>query len=562
MSVTSGFFNSLNHDRLYNAEQMSSIFDGIINDGVYESIGDAFQVTPNSNVSNSVIVGSGRAWFDHTWTLNDAPFALDMGAPNLVLTRIDAVVIDVDRSDSVRKNSIIAVQGTPASDAQPPTMINTDRHTQYPVAYITRPPGDGGIIQTSQITYNVGKLVCPLVTGPLEVINSDNFFTQMNEDFDAFTDGLDEEFTIWFDGIKDLINDLNIGNINLVNSVDDVTIEWLTDSKKIQVKDRGITRNKLSFDLQTIIGVLDPSSWEYQDYYDYINSLTDASLEQTFTTQYLTSTVVSSWTATQISNLYDILKSDTSKDTLWNGVNWTEFSLPDFRNLTEKFGSSKYSSMIGKKVHLQMGSYGAHDFILIGMNHDTLSAGGTAFMTFQSEDIVTRQTFAFSGVNSATPYNQTPLATFVEGLINSFDAEVQTLIKEVNKTARYTDPIMPSQPLGMITSFNTRVWIATYNEIGLTVDKDYQDSIYDYWTNAHGSIGSSRPKNFNGSPSDWVVRNGLSDLGFNGTKYRGLTSDGDYRVDGHNVYYDFSEDARVSSNVLGNNAGIVPCFCI
>ena len=44
MSVTSGFFNSLNGDRRYNAEQMSSIFDGIINDGIFANIGTAFGV--------------------------------------------------------------------------------------------------------------------------------------------------------------------------------------------------------------------------------------------------------------------------------------------------------------------------------------------------------------------------------------------------------------------------------------------------------------------------------------------------------------------------------------
>ena len=46
MTVSSGFFNSVNHDRLYDAEQVSSIFDGIIEDGVCESIGEAFMVKP------------------------------------------------------------------------------------------------------------------------------------------------------------------------------------------------------------------------------------------------------------------------------------------------------------------------------------------------------------------------------------------------------------------------------------------------------------------------------------------------------------------------------------
>ena len=34
MSVTYGFYNSLNGDRRYDANQMSAIFDGLIIDGV------------------------------------------------------------------------------------------------------------------------------------------------------------------------------------------------------------------------------------------------------------------------------------------------------------------------------------------------------------------------------------------------------------------------------------------------------------------------------------------------------------------------------------------------
>ena len=40
MSLTGGFFNSKDHDRRYNAESISRLFDGIIEDGVYETYGD------------------------------------------------------------------------------------------------------------------------------------------------------------------------------------------------------------------------------------------------------------------------------------------------------------------------------------------------------------------------------------------------------------------------------------------------------------------------------------------------------------------------------------------
>ena len=76
MSVTSGFFNALNGDRKYNAEEMSSIFDGIIEDGVLQHVGTAMVVTAMDNMN--VYVGIGRAWFNHTWTSSTERVALEL----------------------------------------------------------------------------------------------------------------------------------------------------------------------------------------------------------------------------------------------------------------------------------------------------------------------------------------------------------------------------------------------------------------------------------------------------------------------------------------------------
>ena len=64
MAFTCGFFNSENGDRKYNAEQMSAIFDGIIADGVFTTIGDHMAVSAGTGMQ--VLVGTGKAWFDHT----------------------------------------------------------------------------------------------------------------------------------------------------------------------------------------------------------------------------------------------------------------------------------------------------------------------------------------------------------------------------------------------------------------------------------------------------------------------------------------------------------------
>lgn len=135
MSVTYGFYNSLNGDRKYNAEQVSSLFDGLIIDGVFASIGTAFAVKATTGIT--VNVGIGKAWFNHTWTLNDSILPLEAPEAEVLLDRIDAVVLEVDATESVRANSIKFVKGTPSSAPSNPTLTNEGTVHQYPLCYIS-----------------------------------------------------------------------------------------------------------------------------------------------------------------------------------------------------------------------------------------------------------------------------------------------------------------------------------------------------------------------------------------------------------------------------------------
>lgn len=185
MSVTSGFFNSLNGDRKYNAEQMSAIFDGIINDGVFASIGTAFGVTANST-DTELTVGIGRAWFNSAWVYNDSILPLTTEDSEVVLNRYDAVVIEIDHSDAGRTGSIKVVTGTPASTPSYPTMIHTAYVNQYPLAYIYRAAGST-IITQADVTNMIGTSSCPYITGILEVVNVDNLVAQWQGEWDVWS---------------------------------------------------------------------------------------------------------------------------------------------------------------------------------------------------------------------------------------------------------------------------------------------------------------------------------------------------------------------------------------
>ena len=133
MTVKYGFFNSSNGDRIYDAEDFSRFFDGIIFDGVYSAVGNRFYVEAASGMN--ITVDTGRAWFDHTWTFNDQKLALEVPAADTVYARYDAAIIEVNKDQ--RKNFIKIISGTPASNPAKPTLQKTDTITQYALAYIT-----------------------------------------------------------------------------------------------------------------------------------------------------------------------------------------------------------------------------------------------------------------------------------------------------------------------------------------------------------------------------------------------------------------------------------------
>lgn len=190
MSVTYGFYNALNHDRRYDAIQMSSIFDGIVRDGIFMSIGDCMVVKEEDGML--ITVGIGRAWFNHTWTLNDALLPLEVPQSEVILNRIDAVVLEVNAEQAVRANTIKIVKGTPASNPARPTLINTATVHQYPLAYISVRAGVTSIRQAN-ITNMVGTSATPYVTGILDTVNIDNLIAQWKDQWQEFFENQTED---------------------------------------------------------------------------------------------------------------------------------------------------------------------------------------------------------------------------------------------------------------------------------------------------------------------------------------------------------------------------------
>jgi len=196
MSVTSGFFNSLNGDRKYNTTSISELFDGVIEDGVFSTIGDQFIPKLPDDGGTSILISTGRAWFNNVWIKNDTILAVPSTDSHLILDRIDAVVFNVDTSEATREATIIYIEGVPSTSPTKPNLLNGEYVNQYPICYITRKSSVNTITQ-SNVENMVGGDECPFVVGAAVTTSVSDLTLQWKSQWDDWTDAEKIIFNNW-----------------------------------------------------------------------------------------------------------------------------------------------------------------------------------------------------------------------------------------------------------------------------------------------------------------------------------------------------------------------------
>lgn len=189
-----GFFNSVNGDRVYNADQMSAIFEGLITDGVYESVGNKCAVQPSSGMT--IQIASGRGWCKRHWFNNSTPYLMTLEASDVTLNRYVAVGVKADTSEGVRSVTPILKYGGYASKPTKPTPANTDTVKELFFAYVYIKAGATTITASDIEDVRGNSSLCGWVTGLIEQLSTTTLFTQ----WEAI-------FSEWFNGLVDRINE-------------------------------------------------------------------------------------------------------------------------------------------------------------------------------------------------------------------------------------------------------------------------------------------------------------------------------------------------------------------
>lgn len=216
MAIECGFFNSINGDRKYDADDFAKYFSTYFTDGILMYPSSNFQVLANGDMTVTVKIGMGTIKGRYIRNTEDMVKTIDIG--HTLLNRIDRAVLRFSRS--ARECTCEVVKGTESAIPVPTEPIRTDETFELVLADIYVPKACTKITQEN-ITDMRQSNLCGYSL-PVTRIDTATLFNQ-------FTD----QFNNWFGTIKGKLTEDQAGNLlTMINE----------SNKKIELMDKEIIR--------------------------------------------------------------------------------------------------------------------------------------------------------------------------------------------------------------------------------------------------------------------------------------------------------------------------------
>ena len=226
MSLTCGFYDSQENDRLYFNTDLSNFLEGLIEDGIYEFVDQHMIPEANVPANLSIKINAGRAWFNGTWTKITSPEVIsfsDEYAPDPITSRIDAICLTVNKTRPVRDNYIEIIKGTGVtSNPQKPVVTDESNIFRHVLAYVTIPAGCTAITQ-AQIENRVG-MDSARFSAPKwgNIPTTEEMVAQWQVQFDEFMDHIHETFD--YDAAGHLQTEIDSLNNDVGDIINDISV--------------------------------------------------------------------------------------------------------------------------------------------------------------------------------------------------------------------------------------------------------------------------------------------------------------------------------------------------
>lgn len=207
-NISSGFYDSVNGDRLYSAADMNKPYKRVIADGIFPTPQGTpstdFQVVAVSGMSVAVL--AGNAMIGSRWAENTDDVGITIAGNSSSSPRIDSIFLHIDTGMDTRAAGVVYRQGTAAGTPTAPAMVQTDNITELRLADILVAPS-AAIITQANITDQRGGSDCPWVAGLIQQVDTSALFDQYRA---AYAEQQQDQANEWNTFMDHLARDYDI----------------------------------------------------------------------------------------------------------------------------------------------------------------------------------------------------------------------------------------------------------------------------------------------------------------------------------------------------------------
>lgn len=238
-NIKSGFYNSINQDRLYSAEDMNRPYSRLISEGIFATKEGTpstdFQVLATDNGMN-ITVKKGEAMLAKKWIENPTDITITISNNTGIVPRKDSIILQVDKKESGRIANIIYREGIASSNPVPPTLSSEEDIVEMRISNIYVAAGVNKIEQLA-ITDLRGSSECLWITSLIQQVDTSELFRQWQNAYEDLFNKMKEELKNVEDGSAYLLKtggtisgDLIVKN-TIIGNIE--TADKLKNSKKI-----------------------------------------------------------------------------------------------------------------------------------------------------------------------------------------------------------------------------------------------------------------------------------------------------------------------------------------
>ena len=188
-----GFFNSVNGDRTYDADDISNFFFNLISDGVFVNPSTSLQVTAYSGMT--VAIAPGYGMIKAKYITNDSPFYLTLDSADPTNPRLDRIVLGLNYAD--RSIAAYVKKGTAASSPTAPVLTRTAGVLwEISLATISVSAEASNLTQADITDDRADSSLCGYVTGMIQQIDTSTLFAQFTSAFYNWFNALTQSLTV------------------------------------------------------------------------------------------------------------------------------------------------------------------------------------------------------------------------------------------------------------------------------------------------------------------------------------------------------------------------------